>query len=170
MAERVVSERAPAKGKKIQDEEIFLIVFILGDEEYGIKIQRVKEVTVTPPISKMPRSPEYIRGVANIRGDIVAIMDIEKRFGLQSSLDEEQILKSFTLVIDFDEYPLGIIVPKMPQSLAIPLSKIDRTPGFFRDFNIDQNFIEGIGKVNEQLIIILDINKVVGAKMVKEMF
>ena len=60
-----------------------LIVFRLGDEDYGIRIEQVKEVTVTPEVVKMPKTPPFIKGIANLRGDIIAIVDLEERFQLR---------------------------------------------------------------------------------------
>ncbi|OGX87713.1 hypothetical protein BEN47_00690 [Hymenobacter lapidarius] len=64
-------------------ELVQLIVFRLGDEDYGIRIEQVKEVTVTPEVARMPKTPPFIKGIANLRGDIIAIIDLEERFRLR---------------------------------------------------------------------------------------
>ncbi len=66
----------------VSEPAVHLIVFKLGTEEYGIRIEQVKEVTITPEITRMPKTPAFIKGVANIRGDIIAIMDLEERFNI----------------------------------------------------------------------------------------
>ena len=138
---------------------VHLIVFKLGSEEYGIRIEQVKEVTVTPEITRMPKTPGFIKGVANIRGDIIAIMDLEERFNIRSA-DAATSSSSYTLAIEAKDYTIGIIVRDMPQSLTIPVSKIDKTPTFLQDLNINDNYIEGIGKLGGRLIIVLDIFKI----------
>ncbi|MFC5270324.1 chemotaxis protein CheW [Adhaeribacter terreus] len=138
---------------------VHLIVFKLGSEEYGIRIEQVKEVTITPEITRMPKTPDFIKGVANIRGDIIAIMDLEERFRIRSSHPDPD-MTTYTLAIEAKDYTIGIIVRDMPQSLTIPVSKIDKTPAFIQDLNINDNYIEGIGKLGSRLIIVLDIFKI----------
>ena len=143
----------------VGESTVHLIVFKLGTEEYGIRIEQVKEVTITPEITRMPKTPEFIKGVANIRGDIIAIMDLEERFSIR--LPENQAPStSYTLAIEAKDYTIGIIVRDMPQSLTIPVSKIDKAPTFLQDLNINDNYIEGIGKLGSRLIIVLDIFKI----------
>ncbi|GAB3816253.1 hypothetical protein GCM10028895_11270 [Pontibacter rugosus] len=72
-----------AAQEQVTSEMVHLIVFKLGTEEYAIKIDQVKEVTSTPAVTRMPRTPDFVKGVANIRGDIIAIMDMERRFGIR---------------------------------------------------------------------------------------
>ncbi|MFL5731318.1 MAG: chemotaxis protein CheW [Cytophagaceae bacterium] len=139
------------------------IVFRLGSEEYGIRIEQVKEVTITSVITKMPKTPVFIKGVANIRGDIVAIMDLEERFNITpASLpnDHKRSKNTYTLVVERDNYTIGLIVKEVPQTLSLAQSEIDKAPGFFSETNIQQRYIEGIAKVEGRLIIILDLNKI----------
>ena len=142
------------------------MAFRLGNEEYGIRIQQIREVTLTPPVSKMPKTPQFISGIANIRGNILAVMNLEERFGLEPTAHTGQ---SFTLVVENEEYSVGIVVPEVPQSMAVPVSQIDRTPALFKELNVDQNYIEGIGKLNDRLIIILDVEKILTTEEVKEL-
>ena len=144
----------------IVETSVHLIVFKLGQEEYGIRIEQVKEVTVTPEITRMPKTPAFIKGVANIRGDIIAIMDLEERFNIKHPKGKISNTETYTLAIDTKEYMIGLIVRDMPQSLTIPVSKIDKTPAFIQDLNIHNNYIEGIGKLGDRLIIVLDIFKI----------
>jgi purine-binding chemotaxis protein CheW len=151
--------------------ELHLVVFKLGSEEYGVRIEQVKEVTVTPEIAKMPKTPSFIKGVANIRGDIIAIMDLADRFGISPS--EIHALRkdprTYTLVIESSDFTLGLIVQEVPQSLSVPVSQIDKTPHIIQEKNIVQNFIEGIGKVEGRLIIILDMQKILSSEEVQQL-
>ena len=73
-----------AKPERAKPAELVqLIVFRLGDEDYGIRIEQVKEVTITPDVARMPKTPLFIKGIANLRGDIIAILDLEERFQLR---------------------------------------------------------------------------------------
>ena len=155
----------------VVESTVHLIVFKLGTEEYGIRIEQVKEVTITPEITRMPKTPEFIKGVANIRGDIIAIMDLEERFNILAPLSDSDSynLNTYTLAIEAKDYVIGIIVRDMPQSLTIPVSKIDKTPAFIQDLNINDNYIEGIGKLGSRLIIVLDIFKILTHEEVKQL-
>ena len=140
---------------------ISLIVFKLGGEEYGIRIEQVKEVTITPPITKMPKTAAFIRGVANIRGDIIAIMDLEERFKIPTSLNHTEGRKhTYTLVVERQNYSIGLVVKEVPQTLTLSITDIDKTPTILQDLNINEKYIDGIGKVDKRLIIILDIYKI----------
>lgn len=149
-----------------------LIVFKLGAEEYGIRIEQVKEVTITPEITRMPKTPKFIKGIANIRGDIIAIMDLEERFNIlppDENPRERNYKNTYTLTLEASDYTMGLIVREMPQSFTIPVSQIDKTPAFIQDLNINENFIEGIGKVNGRLIIVLDILRILTSDEVQQL-
>lgn len=147
-----------------RESSVHLIVFKLGSEEYGIRIEQVKEVTLTPEIARMPKTPPFIKGVANIRGDIIALMDLEERFRITPPAPSAEGVKgsrnSYTLVLEAKEYTIGLLVREVPQSLTLPISRLEKTPSFIQDLNINDNYIEGIGKLGSRLIIVLDIHKI----------
>lgn len=162
-----------AADKKTSEEKYNLkqfIVFKLADEEYAIPIEDVKEVNYTPVISKMPKTPAFIKGVANIRGDVIAIIDLETRFQIKPklSLPTKNVARSFTMVIEAEEdYTVGFLTRGMPQSLAISESQIERNANIIKRAKIQSNFIVGLGKVDDRLIIILDINKILNDKEIQ---
>ncbi|WP_205504409.1 chemotaxis protein CheW [Rufibacter psychrotolerans] len=153
------TQNARDKKEAAVEERVHLIVFKLGTEEYGVRIDQVKEVTITPEITRMPKTPSFIKGVANIRGDIIAIMDLEERFRIERAFKEPE-RHTYTLVMEAKDYTMGFIVREVPQSLTLPVSSIDKTPSFIQDININENFIEGIGKLDDRLIIVLDMYKI----------
>ena len=165
----MVTEDISEKNEMVVEENVHLIIFRLGNEEHGIRIDQVKEVTVTPKIARMPKTPPFIKGVSNIRGDIIAIMDLEERFNISTSTIDELSGKTYTLVTEAKDYTLGLTVREMPQSLSIPVSRIDKTPALLQDININQHFIEGIAKVEGRLIILLDIFKILTQTEVDEL-
>ncbi|QMU28491.1 chemotaxis protein CheW [Adhaeribacter radiodurans] len=158
------TESISEKKEVNREPSVHLIVFKLGSEEYGIRIEQVKEVTFTPEIARMPKIPVFIKGVANIRGDIIALLDLEERFHISSSAlvngEAKSYSKSYTLVLEAKDYTIGLLVREVPQSLSIPVSRIEKTPSFIQDLQINDNYIEGIGKLGERLIIVLDIHKI----------
>ena len=163
-------QKAP-EAQPVQEEMVHLIVFKLGMESYAIKIDQVKEVTITPDITRMPRTPHFVKGVANIRGDIIAVIDLEDRFGIRPAplLDGLNPKVTYTLVIEAKDYNIGVVVREMPQSLNLPMSKIDRAPSFLQDVNISENYIEGLARTAEGLIIVLDMYKILTQEEVREL-
>ncbi len=164
-----ISALETATNPHLPDETVHLIVFKLGAEDYGIRIEQVKEVTVTPNITRMPRTPNFVKGVANIRGDIIAIMDLEERFGIRPVADSSDSNTTYTLVIEAKDYSIGVVVKEVPQSLNLSVSKIDKTPAFLQDINIHENYIEGIAKVENRLIIVLDMHRILTHDEIKEL-
>lgn len=167
----VLKDKIESGEGKTFEPELHLVVFKLGGEEYGVKIEQVKEVTVTPEIAKMPRTPSFIKGVANIRGDIIAIMDLEQRFGIPPTTFPEgkRDPRTYTLVIESPEFTIGLIVQEVPQSLSIPMSQIDKAPHIIQEQNRIENFIEGIGKIDGRLVIILDMPRILTAEEVGQL-
>lgn len=156
--------------ENIFEPELHLVVFKLGTEEYGIKIEQVKEVTTTPDIAKMPKTPSFIKGVANIRGDIIAVMDLKERFNIHRDEGVPKRDISYILVVESPDYTIGLIVNEVPLTLSIPISKIDKTPNIIREKNINENYIEGIGKAADgRLIIILDIYKILSLEEISQL-
>ncbi|QJX48304.1 chemotaxis protein CheW [Hymenobacter taeanensis] len=141
-----------------QEAVIQLIVFRLGDEEYGIRIEQVKEVTITPEIARMPKTPSFVKGIANLRGDIITIIDLEERFQLRAATAEPAGI-TYTLAIEAKDYTIGIMVREVPQPLSIPVSIIEKAPEFIQDINIHDKYIEGIAKINGRIVVVLDMLK-----------
>lgn len=158
MSEPVSS--APARAGRAAPEAIVqLIVFQLGDEEYGIRIEKVKEVTVTPEVTKMPKTPAFIKGIANLRGDIIAIVDLEERFQLRRA-SRELPDASFTIAVEAPGFTIGLLVREVPRPLSLPLSLLEPAPEFLQDSGQRDNYLEGIAKLPDGgVIIVLDMLK-----------
>ena len=137
-----------------------LIVFHLGDEDYGIRIEQVKEVTVTPEVVKMPKTPPFIKGIANLRGDIIAIIDLEERFQLRPAGRPVPEF-SYTLAVEAADYTLGLMVREVPRPVTLPVSLIEPAPEFVQDSGQREKYLEGIAKLpnSEGVIIVLDMAK-----------
>lgn len=134
-----------------------LIVFRLGDEEYGLQIGQIKEVVPTPHITRLPQTPPYVKGVANIRGNIIAVVDLEEKFGLKQKADDSA--NNYTLVVESDEVKMGILVRELPNTLNVKQSQIEDSANIIQDGGADQSYIKGIVKMEDRLIIMLDVFK-----------
>jgi purine-binding chemotaxis protein CheW len=137
-----------------------LIVFRLGDEDYGIRIEQVKEVTITPEVVRMPKTPPFIKGITNLRGDIIAVVDLEERFQLRPAGRPVPAF-SYTLAVEAPDYTLGLIVREVPRPITIPVSAIEPAPEFVQDNGQREKYLEGIAKLpnGEGVIIVLDMPK-----------
>jgi purine-binding chemotaxis protein CheW len=140
-----------------------IVVFKLGQEEYGLQIDQIKEVVITPTITRMPQTPSYIKGVANIRGNVIAIFDLEERFNLTRSAPKEG--NRYTLVVESEDVKLGLLVNEVPNTISVNPTDLDESVGIINDANAEANYIKGIIKSRERLIILIDIFKVIDHEM-----
>lgn len=144
-----------------------IVVFKLGQEEYGLNIGQIKEVVITPTVTKMPQTPAYIKGVANIRGNVIAILDLEEKFGLQRA-EQSKSGNNFTLVIESEDYKMGILVREVPNTLSISSANIEDS--IFTGDHQDQAYITGIVKLEKRLVIMIDIFKVITEQDANQLF
>ena len=135
------------------------LTFALSGEMYSVGILNVKEIIEYGNLTEIPMMPAFIRGVINLRGAVVPVVDLAARFGGQQS----QIGKRSCIVIvemrqDDSKQDLGIMVDAVSEALEIPGSEIEPSPSF--GANIRADFIAGMGKVNGKFVILLDIQRV----------
>ncbi|PWJ39399.1 chemotaxis protein CheW [Sediminitomix flava] len=162
MQEEINLERPQDLQQENAGEMNQIIVFKLGDEEYGLFIDQIKEVVLTPKISKIPLTPKFIKGVANIRGNILAIIDLEEKFALKTDSDIPQEEKSnYTLVVESKEYNMAILVKEVPNTLSVATADIDYTPNIINDSTQEHQYINGVIKLENRLIILIDLFKVI---------
>ncbi len=128
------------------------VVFNLDDENYGIPIKYVETVEKLTKITRVPNAPHYINGVINLRGDVIPVMDLRKRFGLEhiSVTDDSRII-----VLSVDEVSVGILTDSCSEVITLDKEQIDETYGLTISFEDD--YVEGIGKFDERMIIILHV-------------
>jgi purine-binding chemotaxis protein CheW len=141
-----------------EQENMQVIVFKIGKEEYGLHIDQIKEVVLTPNVTPVPEVADYVKGVANVRGNIISIVDLGFRFGVGSK-DNNQLGK-YTLVVASDEFKLGILVKEVPNTLNISTSEIEDSQNVIGDDASSGQYIKGIIKLKERLIVLIDIFKV----------
>ena len=162
MADSTAARPAASSGRAAPaapEAVIQLIVFRLGDEDYGIRIEQVKEVTITPEVVRMPKTPPFIKGIANLRGDIIAIVDLEERFQLRPA-GRPVPDSSYTLAVEAPDYTLGLMVREVPRPVTIPVSLIEPAPEFVQDSGQRDKYLEGIAKLPDGgVIIVLDMPK-----------
>ena len=153
----------------VQAHNMQIVVFKLGQEEYGLHIDQIKEVVITPTITQMPQTPTFVKGVANIRGNVIAMLDLEEKFGLVRSQETDRKGNNFTLVIESEDYKMGILVREVPNTLSISSTNIEDSV-FTGEHQAEQSYITGIVKLEKRLIIMIDIFKVINEKEAQQLF
>ncbi|MCD6228206.1 MAG: chemotaxis protein CheW [Candidatus Omnitrophica bacterium] len=143
-----------------QEEEIQLVVFKLGEEELGVNIHQVREIVRLVPITPIPRAPEFIEGVVNLRGQVLAVMDLAKRLDIPSKPRSE---KTRIVVVELEDNAVGMIVDEVSEVLRIPTSKVEKTPQLIES-EISQRYITGVGKLKDRLLILIDLVAILSAE------
>lgn len=135
--------------------ELQIVGFRVGRETFGVPISLVHEIVRLPDITAVPEAPDYVEGVINLRGKIISVIDLRKRFG------ERQITpnkKNRILVVEVDGKMVGLIVDAASEVLKVPETEIDLPPNVFEEGEL--NYVTGVGKLRGRLIIMIDLTKV----------
>jgi len=142
-------------GVSVVVEMLQLVTFNLGSEEFALDILLVQEINRRVEITKVPKTPEFVEGVINLRGKIVPVLDLRKRFGL---VGHEFTAQSRIIVVNIDNRVLGLLVDSVSEVLQIPAQTIEPPPPLVA--GIDAAYIKGIGKFEDRLLILLDLGKI----------
>ena len=156
--------KSTTKQEYLSHKTLQIVVFKLGEEEYGLHIDQIKEVVLTPNITRMPQTPSYVKGVANIRGNVIAIFDLEDRFNLKRVESGAHHYK-YTLVVESEDIKMGLLVSDVPNTVTVNAGDLDESVGIINDANAEVNYIKGIIKTGHRLIILIDIFKVIDQEM-----
>ena len=138
-----------------------LLSFGLGDEEYGLDILAVREIIGLIDITPLPRTPEYVKGVINLRGKIIPVIELRTRFGIDSI---EYTEETCIIVVDVpsdgdaDSRLMGVIVDTVREVLDIPAMAVEPAPEF--GCSVPTDYITGIGKIKDKVVVMLDTAKV----------
>lgn len=159
----VKREAGQEEKEKKHVQRLQLIVFKLGTEEYAMPIEQIKEVVLTPQIAKMPQTPPYIKGVANIRGNIIAIMDLGQKFNLQEAIIDVDSAK-YTLVVESEKFKIGLLVKDVPNTLTVTVDDIDSAADFVQYTSLNADSLVGVVKAKDRMIILVDMIKLVEAE------
>jgi purine-binding chemotaxis protein CheW len=147
--------------KAMADREGKYLTFSLAGEEYGIGILKIKEIVGMMAITTVPRTPDYVKGVVNLRGKVIPVADLRLRFGM-----EEATYTDRTCIIVIEIYRgsgnvlMGIVVDSVSEVLNIKNSEIEDAPVF--GAAMDTSYILGLAKINQRVKILLDIDRVFG--------
>jgi len=143
------------------DQIIQLVGFKIENEEFGLEIQKVQEINRVSEITRVPRTPEFILGVINLRGKVIPVINMRTRFGFN---DKPVDRDSRIIVLELQDRVIGILVDSVTEVIRLESGTIEPPPNFAT--NIGTDYISGVGKLSDRLIVLLDIDKVFTSEQV----
>ena len=135
------------------------LTFYLAKEMYGIEILKVREIIGMMDITPVPQTPDFVKGLINLRGKVLAVIDLRTKFGFEET---EYKNETCMIIVDLIEKQIGLIIDSVCEVVDIPTSVMEKTPSFGASINTD--FIKGIGKIEKQVVILLNIEKVLSSE------
>ena len=139
------------------------LTFTLAEEEYGIGILKIKEIIGMMPVTQIPRTPEFVKGVINLRGKVIPVMDLRRRFGMENM---DYTDRTCIIVVEMaggsGTVLTGIVVDSVSEVLTIKTEEIEEAPSF--GGSLDTEFILGMAKTKDSVKILLDIDRVLSAE------
>ena len=140
-----------------------IVIFELGAEHFGVDIAKVESIIKMQPITQLPRTPEFVEGVTNLRGKVLPVIDLRKRFGLAA---QETDKNSRIIVVSVNQIGVGMIVDEVSEVVTVPEVAVEATPAIAT--SVDATFIKGIAKLgtteqSARLVILLDLTQVLSA-------
>lgn len=146
------------------EQQLQLVTFGLADEEFAVDILAVQEINRMMALTRVPQSPPEVEGVINLRGKIIPVIDLRKRFGLERVQQSEQ---SRIVVVEVHGRVLGFIVDRVSEVLRISSKIVEPAPQMV--CSVDSDFIAGVGKLQDRLLILLDLGKLFDPARVQAM-
>ncbi len=151
-------------GQSSSDGELLqLVSFEVGDEEYAVPILSVQEINRMMQITRVPQSPEFVEGVINLRGKIIPVIDLRKRFGLTELENSDDVR---IIVVEVANRVIGFTVDRVNEVLRISSSIVEPPPSMV--CGIDTDYVQGVGKLDDRLLILLHLEKLFSAAEIAE--
>ncbi|MCP4683993.1 MAG: chemotaxis protein CheW [bacterium] len=144
------------QNSQIESDELQLVSFNIGTEEFGVDILKVQEINRMVEITKVPQAPHYVEGVINLRGKVIPIVDLRKRFNLEL---KEHDKNTRIVVVDIGGNIMGMIVDSVSEVLRLPANTIEPPPEIVTGVNSE--YIKGVAKLEDRLLIFLDLSRVI---------
>jgi purine-binding chemotaxis protein CheW len=146
------------------DELLQLVSFNIGEEEFGVDILKVQEINRMVEVTSVPNTPEYVDGVINLRGKVIPIIDLRRRFGMPR---KEKDKNTRIIVVELSGKVLGFVVDAVSEVLRIPKSVTEPPPPIVAGINAE--YITAIGKLEDRLLILLDLERVLSTEEHEEL-
>ncbi len=148
------------KTETTADGEIQLVVFAVGSEEFGVEIMNVQEIIRMTNITKIPQAPGYIRGIINLRGRIIVVINLNVIMGMESKDNDEN---TRIIVASIGDTVMGFVVDSVSEVIRLQQKEVEPAPTAIAD-RIGTEYVLGVGKLDNRLLILLNLDKILGAK------
>ena len=145
-----------------ENELLQLVTFNISEEEFGIDILKVQEIIRIMEITKVPKAPPFVEGVINLRGKVIPVIDLRLRFGMQAKQYDSQ---TRIIVIELHGMIMGYVVDAVSEVLRIQSDTVEPTPPVVA--GVDSEFIKGVGKLADRLLILLDLDKLLTSEEIR---
>lgn len=156
MAETMAIHQA-GDARQGSEDLLQLVSFNIGDEEFGVDILQVQEINRMLEVTRVPNAPHHVDGVINLRGKVIPIIDLRRRFGM---MRKEHDKHTRIVVVELTGKVLGFVVDAVREVLRIPRSVTEPPPSIAGSVN--EEYITGVGKLEDRLLILLDLEKILG--------
>ena len=126
-------------------------VFRIGDEVFGIEITKVVEILKSQKTHTLPELPEFLSGVITVRGEVIPLIDLRKRFGIRSAVKKERVM-----IVRYDDEKIGLVVDEVKEITSLDIGDITHPPSIFK--GLKKKYLTGLGKKGDMIIIILNLD------------
>ncbi|HQB38432.1 MAG TPA: chemotaxis protein CheW [Deltaproteobacteria bacterium] len=148
----------PIGSEKAGSELIQLVSFSLDNEEYAVEVLKVREIIRMPEITHMPNTPHYAEGIINLRGKVIPVISLRKKFSL---MDTENDSHTRVMVMDINGELTGFIVDSVSEVIRISSSEVQPPPSAMASCGVEQEYITGVVNRSERLLILLDLDHII---------
>ncbi len=135
------------------------LTFFVADEQYGVDISRIKEIIAPVNITHIPKTPPYVKGVINLRGSVIPVVDVRLKFNME---EKEMDIETAIIIYEINKVSIGFIVDNVEDVLLIDSKNISDAPSF--GSNIDTSFVESVAEVENDVIMLLNLEKIFEAE------
>lgn len=141
-----------------------LVTFVVGHEEFAVPILSVQEINRMMQITRVPQSPPFVEGVINLRGKIIPVVDLRRRFGLEAASNSED---NRIVVVEVSGRVIGFTVDRVNEVLRIERSIVEPAPAMVT--GTDTDYVQGVGKLEDRLLILIDLTRLFGVEEMAQM-
>lgn len=140
------------------------VIFELADEFYGVDIHQVRGIEKPMSLTRVPNAPEFVQGVCNLRGSVIPVIDLRRRLGLSAGTETKN---TRVLIVNVDKYTVGMVIDNANDVVNINPDMIEPSPALVS--GIDSEFIRGVAKINNRLLVLLDLNKILSVQEISDL-
>ncbi len=147
-----------------EDREVQLVIFQLGREEFAVEVTQVREIIRMQDITRMPKAPSFVEGIINLRGQIIAVLDLAQRLSLEAA---ERGSETRIIVVEAGDIKVGMIVDSVSEVMRINEDEVEPSPALAAD--VEAVYLKGVVKQENRLIILLDLTRILATEEMMEL-